>query len=150
MRSPKNNRENLSKDNRPKILVVDDNKEFCEIICDFINNQDDMILLGAAHEGSKALNMILEYEPDIIIIDLELPVLSGLTVLECINTLKVKNKYTFIIMSAFNSSKTIDSAFESGASYFFVKPFNLELLFNLIKELSLIKIQQIDKYKPRE
>ena len=64
-----------------KLMVADDNREFCNLIRDYAVVQDDVEFVGAAFDGISALDMIRERKPDIVILDNVMPQLDGIGVL---------------------------------------------------------------------
>jgi len=64
------------------LLIADDNREFCELLKDFINQQEDFHLIGIAYNGLEALEMISQSSPDVVVLDIIMPHLDGIGVLE--------------------------------------------------------------------
>ncbi|MFS8580045.1 MAG: response regulator, partial [Novibacillus thermophilus] len=64
-----------------KILLADDNREFTDMMQEWIDAQDDMTVTGLAYNGNDVLNLIQEETPDILILDIIMPHLDGLGVL---------------------------------------------------------------------
>lgn len=64
-----------------RVLLADDDSEFCARMAAALENAGDMELAGIAEDGGKALAAVGELHPDLLIIDLVLPVLDGITVL---------------------------------------------------------------------
>lgn len=121
-------------DGRMRILLADDNKDFCDIIGCYLNKQNDMEVCGIAHDGVDAFNKIRELRPDVAIIDAIMPRLDGLGVLEKIDKL-ISNKPTLIMLSAMNQEKITQRAMELGCEYYIVKPFDMESLVDRLRHL---------------
>nr|WP_245984533.1 response regulator [Biomaibacter acetigenes] len=64
------------------LLIADDNKEFCNMLQEFFQGESDMEVLGIAHDGLEALEKVEELSPDVLILDLIMPNLDGLGVIE--------------------------------------------------------------------
>lgn len=62
--------------NRVKLIVVDDNKEFRDILCEFLHSQSDFEVIGVANNGIEAVMLITSSEPDIVILDIIMPLLD--------------------------------------------------------------------------
>ena len=112
-----------------KVLLADDNKEFCDVVVSYLNKQEDITVVAVAYDGVDACNKIQECRPDIAVIDGIMPRLDGLGVLERLQ----KNKDGFhpvcIMLSAITQEKVIQKAMDLGAAYYIVKPFEIiELL----------------------
>ena len=120
-----------------KIGIVDDNQDFCEVVMDYLNKQNNIEVIFTAPDGIKAIEY-LENEntcPDILILDLIMPHMDGFGVLEHLGS-KELNKYPRVIMtSAVGQDSIIQKAMELGAQYYLVKPVNMKLLIKRINQL---------------
>ena len=117
-----------------KVLLADDNKDFCDIVSNYINKQEDMEVCKTVYDGIEAFNKIQELKPDIAIIDGIMPRLDGLGVLEKLQK-QGANMPVCIIISAISQEKITQRAVELGASYYIVKPFDMESLCRRIRQL---------------
>ena len=117
-----------------KIMVVDDNKEFVKILTMFVNGEKDMEVVCSAYDGLNVVNMIKEYNPDVILLDIIMPEKDGLAVLEEIDE-KIENKPLIVMMSAIGQEKITQKALSLGAMYYVVKPFDLATLTDRLREL---------------
>ena len=118
-----------------KILIADDNKDFSDILKEFINRQPDMEVVNVAGNGEEACKMIQELVPDIVILDVIMPYLDGIGVLERISTLELEKRPLFVMLSAVGQDKITERALSLGAEYYIVKPFDMETLVNRIRQL---------------
>ena len=118
-----------------KILIADDNKDFSDILKEFINRQPDMEVVNVAGNGEEACKMIQELEPDIVILDVIMPYLDGIGVLERISTIQLEKRPLFVMLSAVGQDKITERALSLGAEYYIVKPFDMETLVNRIRQL---------------
>lgn len=122
--------------NKPiKILIVDDNREFCEILKEYFEGQSDCLVTGIAHNGLQALELLNQEIPDVVILDIIMPHLDGIGVLEklCLD-FEVRPKV--IILTAFGQEAMTQRAVELGANYYILKPFDLEVLGNRVRQLA--------------
>lgn len=122
---------------RDKIQVVlaDDNKDFAEILSEYLNSQEDIEVVGVAKDGIEAYDMITSLQPDVAILDIIMPHLDGLGVLEKINTSSMSNKPMFIMLSAVGQDKITQRAMNLGAEYYVVKPFDMDVLISRVRQL---------------
>jgi len=121
--------------NKIKVAIADDNREFVDILKEYINSQSDIEVVGTAGDGFEALDLIANASPDVVILDIIMPHLFGLGVLEKINTTPLKKKPVFIILSAVGQDRITQRALALGAEYYIVKPFDMEVLISRIKQL---------------
>lgn len=120
-----------------KVLVADDNREFCEILGEYIKKQSDMRLFGVAHSGREALELMEGETPDVLILDVIMPHLDGIGVLEELNDEgHAGQKPKVMVLSAFGQESVTQRAFQLGADYYVLKPFNLEVLGKRIREMA--------------
>lgn len=117
------------------VLIADDNKEFCSILNDYLLNQKDIVVTGIAKDGREALNLIIERQPDLVILDIIMPHLDGLGVLEKLNTMNLEKTPRIIILSAVGQDKITQQAITLGADYYIVKPFDMEVFTKRIREM---------------
>lgn len=116
-----------------RILLADDNREFVEIVKEFIGRQDDMNLVGVAYHGNEALELISREEPDVVLLDIIMPHLDGLGVLEKLQNAPIRPK--IIILTAFGQESMTQRAVSLGANYYILKPFDLDILGKRIRQL---------------
>ena len=121
------------------ILIADDNQEFSRTLSSYIDTQEDMEVIGIAKDGAEAIKMINNVNPDVVLLDVIMPHLDGLGVLEQINKLNGDKKPVCIMLSAVGQDKVTQKAIELGAEYYVVKPFDIELLIKRIRELKYYK-----------
>ena len=126
-----------------KVLVADDNQDFSHTLSTYINSQEDMEIVAMAKDGNEALELILNSNPDVVLLDVIMPHLDGLGVLEKLNSIKLNNKPTYIMLSAVGQDKITQRAIELGAEYYVVKPFDIELLIKRIKEIKYFKPNRV-------
>jgi two-component system, response regulator, stage 0 sporulation protein A len=118
-------------------IIVDDNREFCEIMNDYLSTQGDIVVTGICHNGIAALELIEKNPPALVILDLIMPHLDGLGVLESLKEMNTLQPRPLIIMlSALGMDRIVQRAMALGADYYFVKPLNLEDFVKQIRYLA--------------
>jgi len=125
----------MSEKEELKILIVDDNRELCYLLKEFFDDEQQMNLVGMAYNGLDALEMIEEKEPDVVILDIIMPNLDGLGVLEKIANLEIDTKPVIIMLTALGHEEITQKAIEAGADYYMMKPFDMALLKKRIQEI---------------
>ncbi|AFM01215.1 MULTISPECIES: sporulation transcription factor Spo0A [Desulfitobacterium] len=116
-----------------RVLLADDNREFVEVLKEYIIRQQDMQLVGIAYHGNEALDLIYREQPDLVVLDIIMPHLDGLGVLEKLQG-DIK-KPRVVILTAFGQESMTQRAVQLGADYFILKPFDLEILGKRIRQL---------------
>ncbi|MHB8075057.1 sporulation transcription factor Spo0A [Desulfosporosinus fructosivorans] len=116
-----------------RVLLADDNREFVEIVKEFIERQEDMTLVGVAYHGNEALELISREEPHVVLLDIIMPHLDGLGVLEKLQNSSQRPK--IIILTAFGQESMTHRAVNLGANYYILKPFDLDTLGKRIRQL---------------
>lgn len=129
------------------ILVADDNVDFAKNLTGYIEKEEEMEVIGIAKDGIEAVDMIKNAKPDIAIIDVIMPQLDGLGVLERINELNLDKKPLCIVLSAVGQDKITARALELGAQYYVVKPFDINLLLKRIKDLKFYRPSRSKKFR---
>ncbi|SHE94405.1 sporulation transcription factor Spo0A [Clostridium fallax] len=117
------------------VLIADDNKEFCNILNDYLLNQRDIVVTGIAKDGLEALDLIEERKPDLVVLDIIMPHLDGLGVLERLNSMNLDPMPRIIVLSAVGQDKITQRAITLGADYYVVKPFDMDVFTNRIRQM---------------
>ena len=97
------------------VLIADDNQEFSQTLANYIHEQDDMEVIGIAKDGEEAIEMIANINPDIALLDVIMPHLDGIGVLERMNLIKTNKKPMCIMLSAVGQDKITQKAINMGA-----------------------------------
>ncbi len=108
------------------VLVVDDSPSIRNLIEKALTKAGFQVIL--AENGRKALDLLYQYSPDMILSDLHMPVLDGLGLCKIIHNNKDFSQIPFIIMSSDGDRAKMRQLLEYGASAYLVKPFNIDQL----------------------
>lgn len=118
-----------------KILITDDNREFSENIKEYLNKEEELEVVAIATNGEEAVDAILKYQPDVVLLDVIVPKLDGIGVLERLSVMKLKKNPTYIMISAVGQDKITQRAISLGAEYYILKPFDINILIQRIKDI---------------
>lgn len=118
-----------------KVAVADDNREFVGIIQEYLTGQSDFELVGVAYNGEQILTIIEEKSPDVVILDIIMPHLDGIGVLESLQGMRGKRP-KIIMLTAFGQESITQRVVELGADYYILKPFNMDVLASRIRQLA--------------
>ncbi len=127
------------------VLISDDNPDFANTLTSYIEEDEELEVIAIARDGNQAVEMILNTEPDVVLLDVIMPHLDGIGVLEKIGAAKMKKRPLCIMLSAVGQDKITQRALELGASYYAIKPFDINVLLKRIKEIKLYK--QMPQFK---
>lgn len=115
-----------------KVMVVDDQTLLLDGLTTIINFQDDMEVVGIAENGAKALDLIEQVRPDVVLMDVQMPVMNGVE-----TTKKIKERYPemiILILSTFANTDVIVECLAHGAKGFLLKDIRGERLINTIRD----------------
>lgn len=116
------------------VAIADDNERILELLGDVIGSDKELNLVGKANNGEDAYEMIRDKQPDVVLLDLIMPKMDGLSVMEQINHDKeIKKHPNFIVITAIGQERITEDAFKKGANYYILKPFNNEMVLNRVK-----------------
>jgi two-component system response regulator (stage 0 sporulation protein A) len=117
-----------------KVLIADDNPRIAATLEDVLKQDSEIEVVGKAEDGMETLGMIEETKPDVLLLDLIMPKLDGLGVLERIYRAKGSGKQPeVIVISAISQERVTESAFNLGAAYYLLKPFDNEVVLNHVQ-----------------
>ena len=123
-----------------KVLVIEDKPEMIQILTDYVLGPQGYVVLTALN-GEEGLRMALSEEPDLVILDLRLPKMSGLQVLQ--NLGEQQCQVPVIVITAYGSEEVLGRALQLGVDDYVVKPFELDEMINAIEGvLSKIKAEK--------
>lgn len=123
-------------DNKVSVLIADDNREFCEILQQYFNEEEDFQVTGIAYNGNEALKLIGEREPDVVVLDIIMPHLDGIGVLEQMEAMNLPRRPKVVILTTLGQETMTQRSVELGADYYILKPFDLNVLGTRIRQLA--------------
>ena len=130
------------------IAIADDNERMQEMLGNVIKQDDTLELIGQTGNGNDIYSIIRDKEPDVVLLDIFMPKMDGLTVMEKVNEDKnLKKRPAFIVVSAVGEERITEDAFRLGAYYYVLKPFDNETLLNRIKATK--GMTAVRRYHPR-
>ena len=92
-------------DDKISVLIADDNVEFANTLKNYLEKEDCMEVVGAAKDGLEAIELIKAKEPDVVILDVIMPHLDGLGVLEKVSSLALPKTPSCVMLSAVGQEK---------------------------------------------
>lgn len=121
------------------VAIADDNERILDLLGEIIEEDEELHLVGKAKNGEDAYSLIKEKEPDVMLLDLIMPKMDGLSIMDLVNRDKeIKKRPNFIIITAVGQERITEDAFRKGANYYILKPFNNDMVLNRIKSVGNI------------
>lgn len=135
------------KNDKETILVVEDNKEMNEYICEIFKNQYHVM---RAYNGEEACKMLTKRIPDIIISDIMMPKLNGLELTKRIKQDVGTSHIPVILLTAKTDEQDYTEGYKCGAEAYIAKPFNAQNLQLLIENIQSNRRKIIERFKQAE
>lgn len=117
------------------VLIADDNIEYGNLLNEYISQYEDIVVKGVAKDGLETIEKIKELQPDVVILDIIMPNLDGIGVLEKAAEMQLACKPLFVVLSAIGQDVFVHKAITLGAEYYIVKPFDVEVLVSRIRQV---------------
>ena len=125
-----------------KIAIAEDNRQALDMLGNILESDKEIQVVGKAENGTDAYNMIVKTKPDIVFLDVVMPGMDGISVMERIKANQDCSADTsFVMITAASSENLTADAFRMGACYYIVKPFS--------KEAVLDKVHRLKNYRNR-
>ncbi len=116
------------------VAIADDNERILELLEEIVNSDSGLHVVGKANNGEDICHIIKEKKPDVVLLDLIMPKMDGISVMECINADKtIQKRPEFIVVTAVGQERITEDAFRKGAHYYIMKPFHNEMIIRRIK-----------------
>jgi len=115
------------------ILVIDDEKPFCEVVAEILTNYGYAV--QKAFNATQALSLLESFDPALIILDIMMPDIDGLTLVRKLRLEKRFASLPIIVSSAKFLEEDRSAALDAGASMYLTKPFSAQELRASILEL---------------
>lgn len=116
---------------KSKLLVVDDQTGVRRLLYEAFNDGEfDVFLAG---NGLEAVEMVREFDPDLILLDMKMPGMNGLEALYQIK--KFNQKAAVVMMTAYGELEIVSEAMRLGVNEYITKPFDINELIDLVKKI---------------
>lgn len=139
------------------IAIADDNERMVRLLGDIVRSDEELQVIGTAKDGVEAYELIKTAEPDVVLLDIVMPKMDGLGVMEKVNRdSTIKKHPAFIMISAIGQEKITEDAFRLGADYYIMKPFDNDMVISRIKDVKNrnlnhpIEARKVNPYEKKE
>jgi two-component system response regulator (stage 0 sporulation protein A) len=116
-----------------RVGMIDDNRELIMLLKEYLSLKEDIEVIFTANNGVEGLRLLDQNEVDVVLLDIIMPHLDGLAVLTRLREMKSVNMPKVIMLTAFGQEDVMKKAAELGASYFMMKPFDMEQVVSQIR-----------------
>ena len=120
-----------------RILIVDDNQQNCELLEAYLSGLECQVEM--AEDGRQALEKVKSFQPDLILLDVMMPKLSGFEVCRTIKDDPQTRKIMVLMVTALNELGDIERAVDAGTNDFLSKPVNKIELLKRVENMLLLK-----------
>ena len=120
-------------DNQATVMIADNTEEFCSSLVTALQRSEGFRVVGTANDGEQAVRMILEKQPQILVLDLMLSKKDGLSVLKAISTMD--RKPAVLATSGFITDYVASAAANLGVQYLMLKPCDMTALVERLEEI---------------
>ncbi|MBR5561109.1 MAG: sporulation transcription factor Spo0A [Clostridia bacterium] len=117
-----------------RVVVADDNTQLREMVASFLAQQSGIEIVGTAGNGSDALELVQQKEPDVLICDMIMPKMDGYAMLERMESLKLAHRPGVIALTALGRDDFVTRAVNLGVNYYMIKPFDYMMLAQRVYE----------------
>lgn len=119
------------------IAIADDNQQALDLLNEILEGEEGFHIVGKADNGEDAYNMIMKTNPDVVLLDVIMPRLDGISVMEKVkNNSNQENNPSFIMVTAAGSENVTADAFRLGANYYIMKPFSKEVVIDKVRRVA--------------
>ncbi len=123
-------------ENTIRVIIADPNEEYRLLLADALNAEGDISVCGSVGDGQKALELIREQHPDVLLTEIVLSGIDGLGLLERLGELPESARPAAVILSGFSSEHVLATAAAMGAAYFVQKPCDISALAVRIRSIA--------------
>lgn len=119
---------------KARVLIVDDSADFREALKDFLDAEGSVEVVGEAADGFDAVKKVESLRPDVVLLDLRMPHVDGLSALQEIKEIAPQTKV--LVLSVLDERECVREAFNLGASGYLVKDFNEFELPTIVQQVA--------------
>ena len=130
-----------------KILIVDDNLQNCELLDAYLSETGEPYEIAMVYDGQQALAKVAEFQPDLILLDIMMPKLSGYEVCKQLRKNPQTRGIPILVVTALNEMGDIEKAVQAGADDFLTKPAHRLELTTRVK--SLLRVRHLTSERDR-
>lgn len=138
----------VSSNNCFSVILADNNRDYLRILSDFLSETKAFRIIDYAFDGRQALELVQKYKPDLLLLDLIMPLLDGFAVLEELYKSGYNESTKVVMTSAVGMDFIMKKAASYNVDYVFLKPFEKEVFQKRLIEL--MNNKTTDKFDSRQ
>ena len=120
-----------------KVMIAEDNISLCKNYFNFFSNDSDIKVISYTEDGEETIQKYFELQPDVLLLDLNLPKISGLDVINTISRFSEEREKCNIIVSS-GSSEQLHKLFNTAQIFRVIpKPTNFQYVLDTLKEIPI-------------
>ena len=135
---------------RIRVMLADDNLNILKLLSDYLSRKPDIDVVAAVSDGVEIPDRVREHAPDILVMDIIMPRRDGFMTLEALNAMEPSLRPRVIVLTGLARDDFIMRAIQLGASYYMVKPFDMNLLYERVVEIAREQPQAVAAAAPVE
>ncbi len=121
---------------RKKILLADAGEDYRRVLAETLSQEADIQLMGQTGDGQELLQMVEQYKPDLIVMDVILSQMDGVEVLQTLNEMAPEERPKVLVISALARGTMAELAVRYGADHYMTKPCRGEVVCERIRQLT--------------
>ncbi len=137
----------VSMSNPSKILIADDNLQNCELLEAYLSESGETYEIAMAADGAATITEVERFHPDLILLDIMMPKLSGYEVCQKLKQNAATRSIPILMVTALNELGDIEKAVKAGADDFLTKPVNRLELTTRVR--SLLRVRHLTNERDR-
>jgi Response regulator containing a CheY-like receiver domain and an HTH DNA-binding domain len=118
-----------------RVGIAEDNREFSQLLQDYFTMKPEIEVVATAYNGLDMIKLLPQVTMDVLLLDMIMPQMDGLGVLHWLKENPQNSRPKIIIFSAFGQEEIARNAVSLGVDYYVLKPFDLEILTQRIREV---------------
>ncbi len=118
------------------VAIADDNEDTLKLLSELLSKEEDLQVVGSANNGEDAYRLIKQKKPDVVLLDLVMPKMDAISVMERVQEDKdIQTPPDFIVLSAIGQESVTEIAMNFGAKFYMMKPFDNKTVVNRIRNI---------------
>ncbi len=123
------------------VLVVDDNEQNLELLLAYLEDMEDVVAIEARN-GVEAMDMVARQRPDLILLDIMMPKMSGFEVCKQLKSNPETRDIPIVMVTALSETADIERATECGTDDYLTKPIERAALVNLVRAMLQTRVRK--------